>query len=61
MVEAVLGMEGAVASIIPARPPIDLAPSPSLSLIKKAPATLRGRKIAVVVTDGVDDGVIGPG
>jgi catalase len=29
--------------------------SPSLSLIKKAKPTLDGRKIAVLVTDGVDD------
>ncbi len=35
-------------------PPIDMKPSPALSLIKKAPKTLEGRKVGVLVTDGTD-------
>jgi catalase len=57
-VEAALGMEGAADDIIPARKPIDLDPSPSLSLVKKAEPTLKGRKVAALVTDGVDDGLL---
>jgi catalase len=53
-----LGMEGEAEKITPARKPIDLDPSPSLSLVKKADPTLMGRKIAVLVTDGVDERVV---
>ncbi len=53
-VEAALGMEGEADQISPAREPLDMAESPALSLIKKAQPTLRGRKIGVLVTDGVD-------
>jgi catalase len=54
-VEQALGMEGEADRISPAREPIDLAESPALSLIKKAQPTLEGRKVGVLVTDGVDD------
>ncbi len=57
-VEAALGMEGEADTITPARDPIDMDPSPTLSLIKKAKPTLEGRKVAALVTDGVDDGVL---
>ena len=53
-VEEALGMEGKADKIKPAIPPRDLEPSDALSLIKKAPATLRGRKVGVLVTDGFD-------
>ncbi|MDQ3264836.1 MAG: catalase [Myxococcota bacterium] len=53
-VEEALGMEGAADAISPAAAPIDLKPSPTLSLLKKAQPTLRGRKIAVLVTEGLD-------
>ncbi|GEP46189.1 catalase [Brevifollis gellanilyticus] len=49
-----LGMQEEAESITPALPPRDLAPSPSLSLIQKAPVTLQGRKIGVLITDGFD-------
>ena len=49
-----LGMPGAGDAIKPAVAPRDVAPSPSLSLIAKAPVTLQGRKIGVLVTDGFD-------
>ncbi|HEY4185960.1 MAG TPA: catalase [Polyangia bacterium] len=49
-----LGMSGQALAIRPARPPKDLPPSPALSVIGKAPRTLQGRKVAVLVTDGSD-------
>ena len=57
-VETALGMEGEADSITPATDPIDMELSPSLSLIKKAKPTLDGRKIAALVTDGVDDNLV---
>jgi catalase len=53
-VEEGLGMEGQAENIKPARQPIDMNPSPALSLIKKALPTLKGRKIGVLVSDGTD-------
>jgi catalase len=49
-----LGMKGQSDKITPAVPPRDLAPSPALSIIGKAPVTLVGRKIGVLITDGFD-------
>jgi catalase len=54
-VEAALGMEGEADAITPSIDPIEMDLSPSLSLIKKAKPTLRGRKVAVLVTDGMDE------
>jgi catalase len=43
----------------PARPVVDgLAPSPALSILRNGPATFAGRKIGVLVTDGVDAGLL---
>jgi catalase len=53
-VEDGLGMQGQAENITPARTPIDMKPSPALSIIKKAPKTLEGRKVGVLVTDGSD-------
>ena len=57
-VEAAMGMEGQADSIRPARQPIDMAPSPTLSLIMKSPKTIQGRKIGVLVTDGTDGALV---
>jgi catalase len=57
-VEAALGMEGEADAITPATDPIDLELSPTLSLIKKAKPTLAGRKVAALVTDGVDESLL---
>jgi catalase len=54
-----LGMEGQAEKIRPAQSPIDLPPSPALSLVGKAPQTLQGRKVAVLVGDGSDPALIG--
>jgi len=53
-VEDGLGMKGQAEHITPAREPIDMKPSPALSIIKKAKPTLDGRKVGVLVTDGTD-------
>jgi len=57
-VEAALGMTGTADKITPAKAPIDMKPSPALSLVEKAPATLKGRKLAVLVSDGVDGEIV---
>ncbi len=57
-VEGALGMEGQSAAIEPARPPIDLDPSPALSILQKAAPTLAGRTVGVLIDDGVDEALI---
>ncbi|MBK5296962.1 MAG: catalase [Vicinamibacteria bacterium] len=57
-VEKVLGMEGQAETIRPVRPPVDMKPSRSLSLVHKAPATLAGRRIGALVSDGTDTALI---
>jgi catalase len=47
-------MQGQAEAITPARPAIDMKPSPALSIVLKAPNTLEGRKVGVLVTDGSD-------
>lgn len=53
-VAAGLGMEGQAEAATPAKAPIDMAPSPSLSIVAKAPKTIKGRAVGILVTDGVD-------
>lgn len=53
-VEAALGMEGQAETLIPAVPAKTMKPSKALSLIAKAPPTIKGRKIGVLLTDGGD-------
>jgi catalase len=57
-VETALGMKGEAADIKPLHEPIELDPSPSLSLVAKARPTLAGRKVGVLVNDGVDSETI---
>ncbi len=47
-----------VETIKPAMAPHDMKPSPALSLISKALETFKGRKLGVLVTDGVDAAVL---
>lgn len=47
-----LGMVGMAATITPVKQPLDLPPSPSLSLIKKAQPILKGRTVGILVSDG---------
>lgn len=51
-VETALGMEGQAQRLDAVIPPKDLAPSPALSILAKATATLEGRKVGVLVTNG---------
>ena len=53
-VEAALGMEGEADTIKPAVAPKTMKPSPALSLIAKAPATIKGRTLGILITDGAD-------
>jgi len=54
-VAAAMAMAGQADKITPAvEPRDDLQPSPALSLVAKAPQTIKGRTLAVLVTDGSD-------
>jgi catalase len=53
-VETAIGMEGERAEITPYQAPVDLNPSPALSIVGKAKPMLKGRKIGALVTDGAD-------
>jgi catalase len=57
-VATAMGMQGMADEIRPAVAPRDLSPSPALSLLGKAPATLRGRKVGVLIGDGFDAGLV---
>ena len=57
-VAGILGMtEAEFISIEPARPPLDMDPSPALRLYGKYPPTLAGRKVGVLLGDGFDPGL----
>lgn len=49
-----LGMSGQADRIQPVVPVRELDPSPALSILAKAPATLKGRKVGVLISDGFD-------
>ncbi len=49
-----LGMTGQADTIVPHVAPRDLPPSPALSILAKAPATLEGRKLGILIADGCD-------
>ncbi|GBQ79453.1 catalase [Gluconacetobacter johannae DSM 13595] len=54
-----LGLDGLPEAPAPARPVLDgLPPSPALSILKNGPADFAGRKFGVLVTDGVDAGLL---
>ncbi|GAA5117342.1 catalase [Luteolibacter yonseiensis] len=53
-VAAALGMEGQTEEVSPAVTPRDLPASQSLSLLAKDPATLKGRKVGILLSDGFD-------
>ncbi len=50
-----LGAAGRAEKITPAREPIDLPPSPALSLYSRVKPMLKGRKIGVVLGQGFDN------
>lgn len=49
-----LGAEGRAEKITPAREPIDLDPSPALSLYSRQGPTLEGRKVGILLGEGFD-------
>jgi catalase len=49
-----MGMQGMADEVRVALVPRDLPPSPSLSMLAKAPATLRGRAVGILVGDSFD-------
>ena len=53
------GGGGPASAVKPAVPPVDAKESPALSILKKAKPTLMGRKVALLMTDGVDGDAIG--
>ena len=53
-VEEGLGMVGMADAIEPRMPVVDLEPSPTLSIINKAPISIKGRVIGILVTNGCD-------
>ncbi len=53
-----LGMVGQADVITPAREPIELPPSPALSILAKGPPTLVGRKVGALIADGFDAGLV---
>jgi len=54
-----IGLSEMPAAAEPARPVVkSLKPSPALSIVGNAPNTFKGRKIGVLVTDGVDADVL---
>jgi len=54
-----LGMKGLPDRLSPAREPLmDLAPSPSLSIVDNPPGSFAGRKLGVLVSDGTDAGLL---
>jgi catalase len=57
-VEQALGVQGQADSIPPAVEPIDMQPSPALSLLAKAQPTLEGRKIGVLVSEGCELSIV---
>ncbi|HUS31649.1 MAG TPA: catalase [Kofleriaceae bacterium] len=53
-----LGMVGQAEAITPVREPIDLEPSPSLSILAKHVPTLQGRKVGCMIGDGFDRALV---
>jgi catalase len=53
-----LGLEGLPDPAPAARAPVDVPPSPALSIHKKALATLQGRTIGVLIADGSDRRIV---
>jgi catalase len=54
-VAVALGMEGQAEKLKPAQPVRDMKPSPALSQVAKAPKSIKGKKIGVLVTDGTNE------
>ena len=53
-----MGLDSLPEAAKPARRPIDMKPSPALSIVAKTKPTLQGRVIGCLVTDGVDGALV---
>ena len=53
-----MGMVGRADAITPVLAPIDLPPSPALSILGKATPTLEGRRVGCLVADGFDNALV---
>jgi len=53
-----LGMTGEADIITPSREPIDMEPSPALSILLNAKPTLEGRKVGILIADGCDGALV---
>ncbi|MDP3341951.1 catalase [Frigidibacter sp.] len=53
-----LGLKAVPKAHKPAKAPIETMPSDALSILKNAPATFKGRKMGIVMTDGIDAGLL---
>ncbi|MZQ90752.1 catalase [Frigidibacter albus] len=53
-----LGMKAVPKAHTPAKAPIETMPSDALSILKKAPGSFKGRKMGIVMTDGIDAGLL---
>jgi catalase len=49
-----LGLDEVPAASTPVKAPIELPPSPALSIVQNGPAAFAGRKVGALVTDGSD-------
>ena len=53
-----LGVEDLPDTAIPMVDPVDLPPSDALSILKRQVHTFRGRRLGILVTDGIEDAVL---
>ncbi len=53
-----LGMKAVPKAHVPAKAPIETMPSDALSILKNAPGSFKGRKMGIVMTDGIDAGLL---
>ncbi|AMY67468.1 catalase [Frigidibacter mobilis] len=53
-----LGLKAVPPAHTPARAPVETAPSDALSILKNAPTSFKGRKMGVLMTDGIEVGVL---
>jgi len=53
-----MGMTGQADTLTPARKPIELQPSPALSILAKFAPTLQGRKVGALIADGFDRALV---
>ena len=54
-----LGLPGLPPAAPPAaQPKMDLPPSPALSILKNGPKQFKGRKLGILMTDGIDSGLL---